>query len=79
MLRTPTIFPHVGSTGYIAPTGTPVRILRRNADGRLLISTGERDASGNTTVDAGMLHATAQAAIDAGLGGKSRRRRGARA
>lgn len=75
MLRTPTTFPHVGSTGYIAPTGAAVRILRRNADGRLLISTGDRDASGNTTVEAGVLHATRQAAIDAGVAPKPRRRR----
>lgn len=62
MLAIVTDFPATGSTGYLAPNGEPVRILRHNADGTVLLRRDRPGASGNLTADAGDVFADAIAA-----------------
>lgn len=67
MLKTPTEFPHQGSTAYLTPHGEEVRIIQRNADGTALIAhqrpVALRSASDTRTVPQGDLHATPEAAL----------------
>lgn len=71
MLTSTATFPQAGSYGYLRPEGDEVRILRRNADGTVLVAftasrlhpTRHRDASGNRTVPASHVHEKLRDAI----------------
>lgn len=86
MLQVPSIFPHPGSTAFLAPDGQQVRIIQRNADGRALVGRqgqhpADRCASDTFTVDAGTLHETYDDAVARprarSAGGRPRRQRAA--
>ena len=51
MLPSPSPFPNVGSRGYLRPTGAPVTILRRNADGTVLVRRDPDPVSGTAATD----------------------------
>lgn len=67
MLRTPSEFPHPGSTAYLSPHGEEVRVIQRNADGTVLIAlqrlAPDRSASDTRTVARADLHEAQAAAI----------------
>lgn len=62
MLAIPTEFPAVGSTGFLSPDAEPVRILRHNADGTVLLRRDVPGATGNVTASAQDVFADALAA-----------------
>jgi hypothetical protein len=63
MLAIPTQFPAAGSLGFLAPKADPVRIMRRNADGTLLLSLDRTGASGTVTAPADDVYETAHDAF----------------
>lgn len=82
MLSVPTEFPQVGSHGFLddGKTVEPVRILRVNGDGNVLVSlTGRRFprevASGNRTVPLISLRETEQPVPPAKPSGRTKGRR----
>lgn len=82
-------FPNAGSAAFVKGSADPVTILRRNADGTVLVRRDprrferrNRDASGNATLALADLFETADAAALAALPArehkKARRRAGRR-
>jgi len=70
MLAIATQFPHAGSAAFVRGSADPVTILRRNADGTVLVrreprpfERRNRDASGNTTLSLDDLAETADLAV----------------
>lgn len=84
MLRSFAEFPHAGSQAFLASTAEPVRIIRHNGDGTVLIAAQQtranpvahREASGNRNVPRAVLFASADEAT-APPTGKRRRRKAA--
>lgn len=85
MLSHETEFPAVGSTGYLAGTAKPARILQRCGDGTFLVERRQRvpgggtapipGAAGNRRVEEGELFATLDAAMFGNASAARRARR----